>query len=127
MSGTIYKNTTTAPYVQHGIGLFPVRPSQPENPAAASMLSLALSGRPWFRFLSVRPWLPYSMRLRRSLPIFIGVLLVAAAVAAAVFLRKHAPPEPARLLPGADGFIYLNLQWMRRANLLGHLNDVPHD
>src|SRR2546423_11033844 len=67
------------------------------------------------------------MRLRRSLPIFIGVLLVAAAVAAAVFLRKHAPPEPARLLPGADGFLYVNLQWMRRANVTGDLPKVPHD
>jgi len=67
------------------------------------------------------------MRLRRSLPIIIAVLLVAAAVALVVVLRKHAPPEPARLLPGADGFAYLNLQWMRRANLLGELPPVPHD
>lgn len=50
-----------------------------------------------------------------------------AAVAVAVFLRKHAPPEAARLLPGADGFVYLNLQWMRRANLIGDLPSVPHD
>ena len=67
------------------------------------------------------------MRLRRRLPIILGVLLVAAAVALAVVLRKHAPPEPARLLPGADGFVYANLQWMRRANLLGELPIVPHD
>jgi hypothetical protein len=67
------------------------------------------------------------MRLRRSLPIIIAVLLVAAAVALVVVLRKHAPPEPARLLPGADGFAYINLQWMRRANLLGELPSVPHD
>ena len=67
------------------------------------------------------------MRLRRSFPIIIAVLLVAAAVAVVVVLRKHAPPEPARLLPGADGFAYLNLQWMRRAKLLGELPPVPHD
>ncbi|HXY03759.1 MAG TPA: hypothetical protein VEI49_09295 [Terriglobales bacterium] len=67
------------------------------------------------------------MRLRRSLPIIVAVLLVAAAVALVVVLRKHAPPEPARLLPGADGFAYVNLQWMRRANLLGELPPVPHD
>jgi hypothetical protein len=67
------------------------------------------------------------MRLRRSFPIIISVLLVAAAVALVVVLRKHAPPEPARLLPGADGFAYINLQWMRRANLLGELPPVPHD
>src|SRR5580658_11176330 len=66
------------------------------------------------------------MRIRR-LPIFLAVLLIAAAVALAVVLRKHAPPEPARLLPGADGFVYVNLGWMRRANITGQLPDVPHD
>jgi hypothetical protein len=67
------------------------------------------------------------MRIRRRLPIVLAVLLVAAAVALAVVLRKHAPPEPARLLPGADGFVYMNLQWMRRANITGELPAVPHD
>jgi len=67
------------------------------------------------------------MRIRRSFPIIVAVLLVVAAVALVVVLRKHAPPEPARLLPGADGFVYFNLQWMRRANLLGELPPVPHD
>jgi hypothetical protein len=67
------------------------------------------------------------MRIRRRLPIFLAVLLIAAAVALAVVLRKHAPPEPARLLPGADGFVYVNLGWMRRANITGELPVVPHD
>jgi hypothetical protein len=67
------------------------------------------------------------MRIRRRLPIVLAVLLVAAAVALAVVLRKHAPPEPARLLPGADGYMYTNLQWMRRANITGELPAVPHD
>lgn len=67
------------------------------------------------------------MRLRRRLPIILAVLLVAAAVALVVVLRKNAPPEPARLLPGADGFVYVNLQWMRRANLVGELPAVWHD
>jgi hypothetical protein len=67
------------------------------------------------------------MRIRRRLPIVMAVLLVAAAVAAAVVLRKHAAPEPARLLPGADGFVYVSLQWMRRANITGELPAVPHD
>ncbi len=67
------------------------------------------------------------MRIRRRLPIILSVLLIAAAVALAVVLRKHAPPEPARLLPGADGFVYINLQWMRRANIAGQLPAVPHD
>jgi len=67
------------------------------------------------------------MRLKRSYPVLVAVLLVAAAIALVVVLRKHAPPEPARLLPSADGFVYVNLQWMRRANLAGELPAVPHD
>jgi hypothetical protein len=67
------------------------------------------------------------MRIRRSLPIILSVVVVAAAVALMVMLRKHAPPEPARLLPSADGFAYINLQWMRRANITGELPPVPHD
>jgi hypothetical protein len=67
------------------------------------------------------------MRMRRSLPILLVVLLVAAMVGLVVVLRKHAPPEPARLLPGADGFLYLDLKWVRRANVAGQLPPVPHD
>jgi hypothetical protein len=67
------------------------------------------------------------MRRRRSLPIFLGAILIAAVIALLVQLRKHAPPEPARLLPSADGFFYINLQWMRRANLAGNLPPVVHD
>jgi hypothetical protein len=67
------------------------------------------------------------MRIKRRLPILLGVLVVAAAVAVVVVLRKHAPPEPARLLPGADGFVYINLKWIRRADIAGQLPPVPHD
>jgi hypothetical protein len=67
------------------------------------------------------------MRIRRRLPIWLGVLLVAAAVALGVSLRKHAPPEAARLLPGADGYVYISLKWIRRANVTGQLPPVPHD
>jgi len=67
------------------------------------------------------------MRLRRRLPILIGLLAVLAAIAVVVFLRKHAPPEAARLLPGADGFAYINLQWMRRTEVGSHAKPVQHD
>jgi hypothetical protein len=67
------------------------------------------------------------MRIKRRLPVIFAVLLVAAAVALIVFLRMHAPPEPARLLPGADAFVYINLQWMRQADVAGKLPPVPHD
>jgi hypothetical protein len=68
-----------------------------------------------------------SMRIRRRLPVIFAVLLVVAAVALVVVLRKHAPPEPARLLPSADGFFYVNLQWIRRANVASALPAVSHD
>jgi hypothetical protein len=67
------------------------------------------------------------MRIRRRLPIIVAVLVVAAGIALVVVLRKHAPPEAARLLPGADGFVYVNLQWMRRSNVIGQLPPVRHD
>src|SRR6266567_6331987 len=70
---------------------------------------------------------PLFMRIKRRLPVLFGFLLFLAALAAVVFLRKHAPPEPARLLPGADGFVYADLRWMRLANVTGTLPSVKHD
>jgi len=67
------------------------------------------------------------LRTKRTLPIVFGVLLIAAAVTLAVQLRKHAPPEPARLLPGADGFLYVNLKWVRTLNAASQLPPVSHD
>ena len=46
-------------------------------------------------------------RTRRTLWIVAAVL---ALLAVAIFLRSKAPPEAARLLPEADGIIYLNLK-----------------
>jgi hypothetical protein len=67
------------------------------------------------------------MRIRRTFPIILAVVVIAAAVTLAVQLRKHAPPEPARLLPGADAFFYLNLSAARRANSGKDLPAVSHD
>jgi hypothetical protein len=67
------------------------------------------------------------MRIRRTFPIVLAVVAIAAAVTLAVQLRKHAPPEPARLLPGADAFFYLNLSAARRANSGKELPAVSHD
>src|SRR5215469_2220998 len=66
------------------------------------------------------------MRIRRTLPIALAVVIVAAAVTLAVQLRKQAPPEPARLLPGADAFLYANLSWVRKAGA-NSLPAVTHD
>lgn len=49
-------------------------------------------------------------RTRRTLWIVAAVL---ACLAAAIFLRSKAPPEAARLLPEADGIVYVNLKPMR--------------
>lgn len=59
------------------------------------------------------------MRIRRTLPIVLAVVTVAAALILAVQLRKDAPPEPARLLPAADAFLYGDFSWIRRANTNG--------
>jgi hypothetical protein len=67
------------------------------------------------------------MRFRRKLPIWLGFLIIVAAVWAVVFLRRHAPPEPARLLPTADGFIYVDLKWMRYTDVAKKLPAVAHD
>ena len=67
------------------------------------------------------------MRIKRALPVLFGFLIAAAAITVVIQLRKHAPPEAARLLPGADAFVYLDLSWMRLADIGHHLPDVPHD
>jgi hypothetical protein len=66
------------------------------------------------------------MRIRRTFPIALAVVIVAAAVTLAVQLRKHAPPEPARLLPGADAFLYANFSWARKLSA-SPLPAVSHD
>lgn len=72
------------------------------------------------------------MRIRRTFPIALAVVVVAAAVTLTVELRKAAPPEPARLLPGADAFVYADFSWVRKANAGKSLfatspNPVSHD
>jgi hypothetical protein len=67
------------------------------------------------------------MRIRRRLPLIVGLVAVIVAVVVVVQLRKHAPPEPARLLPNADAFFYINLSWIRRVNVVDQLPPVSHD
>ena len=67
------------------------------------------------------------MRIKRTFPIVVGVLVVAGAVTLAVQLRKHAPPEAARLLPGADAFVYADLSWIRKVSGDKPFAPVPHD
>ena len=67
------------------------------------------------------------MRIRRRLTIPLAVLAIAAAVAFIVFLRKQAPPEAARLLPGGDGFFYINLKWIRTFNATSQLPPISRE
>jgi hypothetical protein len=67
------------------------------------------------------------MRIRRTLPLALAVVIVAAAIVAAVQLRKHAPPEAARLLPGGDAFFYVNYGWIRKATNGKTVLPVAHD
>jgi hypothetical protein len=67
------------------------------------------------------------MRIRRHLLIPLVVLLLVVGVAFIVTLRKHAPPEAARLLPGGEGFFYINLKWIRTFNATGQLPPVSRE
>jgi|SRR5215469_200320 len=67
------------------------------------------------------------VRFKRTFPILLTVLLIAAALTAVVQLRRRAPPEPARLLPSADAFFYLNLKWVRTLNAVSQLPQVVHE
>jgi hypothetical protein len=68
------------------------------------------------------------MRIRRRFLIIpVSVLLIVAAVALIITLRKQAAPEAARLLPGADGFFFINLKWIRTFNATGQLPPVSRE
>jgi hypothetical protein len=61
------------------------------------------------------------MRKRTRYSLFIVLALVAALISA-IWLRKHAPPEVARLLPESDAIIYVNLRTVRLAS---HFERAP--
>ena len=54
------------------------------------------------------------------------VLALLAALVTAVYLRKQAPPEVARLLPEADGIVYFNLKPLRKLTRFDQ-HPVAHD
>jgi hypothetical protein len=59
---------------------------------------------------------------KRTLYSLLLMLALIVALIAAVWLRKHAPPEAARLLPESDAIVYLNLQPLRVAT---HFERTP--
>ncbi|HVZ16156.1 MAG TPA: hypothetical protein VG897_03490 [Terriglobales bacterium] len=64
---------------------------------------------------------------RRKFIIPLVVLAILIAIGVAVLLRKEAPPEPVRLLPEAQAYIYLDLNPLRRAGLLQKMPPVQLD
>jgi hypothetical protein len=64
------------------------------------------------------------MRYRKVLVL---VALVVAAAAALVFWLRKAPPQAARMLPEADGYVYLDFRPMRAAGLFDRLPDIQLD
>jgi len=58
-------------------------------------------------------------RTKLSIAIVLVVLLL---LAGAIYLRKEAPPEAARLLPESDGIVYLNIRPLRSAT---HFDQHP--
>lgn len=55
------------------------------------------------------------MKHRRTKITLVVVAVILLLLAFAVYLRKKAPPEAARLLPESDGIVYLNLRPLRAA------------
>ena len=59
---------------------------------------------------------------KRTLYSLLLMLALIVALIAAVWLRKHAPPEVARLLPESDAIVYFNLRPLRTAT---HFERAP--
>jgi hypothetical protein len=68
---------------------------------------------------------PQEMRRRTRVTIAI-VVVVLLLLAGAIYLRKKAPPEAARLLPESDGIVYINLRPLRSATHFDR-HPVRHD
>lgn len=60
----------------------------------------------------------------RTTLLVVAAILVALGVA--IYLRKQAPPEAARLLPESDGIVYVNLRPLRAVTHFDK-QSVPHD
>lgn len=65
------------------------------------------------------------MRRRTWISLTVALAVIAALVTA-VYLRKQAPPEVARLLPEADAIVYFNLEPLRTLARFDK-HPVPHD
>jgi hypothetical protein len=66
-------------------------------------------------------------RTKRLLFSSIVLVLLAAAVTGLLLVRRHAAPEPARLLPECDGLVYLNVRDIRRVTSFGNATTPKHE
>jgi hypothetical protein len=67
------------------------------------------------------------MRKRRTRLAAFAAILIAAALSLIFWVQYKAPPEPARLLPEADGYFYVDLRPIRAAGLFRNLPEVALD
>lgn len=57
------------------------------------------------------------MRRRNLFVLVLALVLVVSGVVAVLLLRRHTPPQPMRLLPAADAYLYLDLRPLRAAGV----------
>jgi hypothetical protein len=68
------------------------------------------------------------MRIRtRNLFVIAVVVVIVAGLALAIYLRRRAAPEPARLLPESDAVVYVNFKLIRRLTNFGSKPVEPHE
>ena len=67
------------------------------------------------------------MRRRNVIILVVALVVAVAAIATLVLLRRGAPPEAARLLPAADGYIYIDLEPLRAAGLFKNIVNPDPD
>jgi len=64
---------------------------------------------------------------RRLLPVVLAVVLIAAALVLFLVLRRKGPPEAARLLPDADGVVYIDVGLLRKLGVFSRVGQAPED
>jgi hypothetical protein len=64
---------------------------------------------------------------RRLLPVVLAVAVVATALVLFIVLRRKGPPEAARLLPDADGVVYIDVELLRKLGVFSRVGQAPED
>src|SRR2546423_1449799 len=64
---------------------------------------------------------------KRWVPVALAATVVAAALIIFAVLRRQAPPEAARLLPDADGILYIDVSLLRHLGVFAHAAKTVED